>query len=145
MGYRLNVIAKNDVKVLMEGDRFSNFCKGNEYQCIKQGDSYILMDEDKMGYKCDNNEFLKDFEINGWGDLPIDLFDKILSLQSDDDIYDLVEERSDVSMRSVENFFAIQNAPSCCRKCGNVIFFPSMPPCPSCCRAKNDYFTEKET
>lgn len=37
--------AKQDVKVLMEDDRFSDFRKGNEYRCMYIGENIILIDE----------------------------------------------------------------------------------------------------
>ena len=54
--------AKNDVRVLMEDGRYSNFIKGNEYRCILKGECVILIDEDKMGYSSDMEHFEEDFE-----------------------------------------------------------------------------------
>ena len=45
--------AKQDVKVLMEDDRLSDFRKGNEYRCMYIGENIILIDEQHMGYKTD--------------------------------------------------------------------------------------------
>lgn len=55
--------AKNDVRVLMEDGRYSNFIKGNEYRCMLRGESVILIDEDNMGYSTDIENFEEDFEI----------------------------------------------------------------------------------
>ena len=55
--------AKDDVKVLMEDNRFSNFLKGKEYRCMNHGDNMILIDENKCGYKTDMKSFDEDFEI----------------------------------------------------------------------------------
>lgn len=55
--------AKNDVRVLMEDGRYSNFIKGNEYRCMLRGEGAILIDEDKMGYSTDMEHFEEDFEL----------------------------------------------------------------------------------
>lgn len=55
--------AKQDVKVLMEDDRFSDFRKGKEYRCAYIGEDIILIDEQHMGYKTDMETFNEDFEI----------------------------------------------------------------------------------
>lgn len=55
--------AKNDVRVLMEDGRYSNFIKGNEYRCMLRGEGVILIDEDKMGYSTDMEHFEEDFEL----------------------------------------------------------------------------------
>lgn len=58
--------AKNDVRVLMEDGRYSNFIKGNEYRCILRGsggEQAVLIDEDKNGYATDINHFNEDFEL----------------------------------------------------------------------------------
>ena len=57
--------AKNDVRVLMEDGRYSNFIKGNEYRCMLRGERAILIDEDKMGYSTDMEHFDEDFEMVG--------------------------------------------------------------------------------
>lgn len=55
--------AKQDVKVLMEDNRFSDFRKGNEYRCMYIGENIILIDEQRMGYKTDIETFNEDFEM----------------------------------------------------------------------------------
>ena len=55
--------AKQDVKVLMEDNRFSDFRKGNEYRCMYIGENIILIDEQHMGYKTDIETFNEDFEM----------------------------------------------------------------------------------
>ena len=59
----MKAIAKNDVKVLMEDGRYSNFIKGNEYRCMLRGEGVILIDEDKMGFSTDMNTFEEDFKL----------------------------------------------------------------------------------
>ena len=59
----MKVIAKNDVRILMEDGRYSKFIKGNEYRCMLKGEWAILIDEDKMGYSTDMETFEEDFEI----------------------------------------------------------------------------------
>lgn len=59
----MKAIAKNDVRVLMEDGRYSNFIKGNEYRCMLKGGGAVLIDEDKMGYSTDMETFEEDFEI----------------------------------------------------------------------------------
>ena len=34
----MKVIAKNDVRILMEDGRYSKFIKGNEYRCMLKGE-----------------------------------------------------------------------------------------------------------
>ena len=55
--------AKNDVKILMEDRRFSNFIKGNTYRCMIKGEDVYLIDEDKYGFQTDLSGFHEDFEI----------------------------------------------------------------------------------
>ena len=55
--------AKQDVKVLMEDNRFSDFRKGSEYRCMYIGENIILIDEQHMGYKTDIKTFSEDFEM----------------------------------------------------------------------------------
>ena len=55
--------AKQDVKVFMEDNRFSDFRKGNEYRCMFIGVNIILIDEQHMGYKTDIETFNEDFEM----------------------------------------------------------------------------------
>lgn len=55
--------AKQDVKVLMEDNRFSDFRKGNEYRCMYIGENIVLIDEQRMGYKTDIETFNEDFEM----------------------------------------------------------------------------------
>lgn len=59
----MKAIAKNDVKVLMEDGRYSNFIKGSEYRCMLRGEGVILIDEDKMGFSTDMNTFEEDFKL----------------------------------------------------------------------------------
>ena len=60
----MKALAKNDVKVLMEDGRFSDFRKGNEYKFVfRNDDQVVLMDENRTGYICDRKEFKEDFEI----------------------------------------------------------------------------------
>lgn len=59
----MKAIAKNDVRVLMEDGRYSNFTKGKEYRCMLRGEGAILIDEDKMGYSTYMEHFEEDFEL----------------------------------------------------------------------------------
>jgi hypothetical protein len=62
-GDEMKVRAKNDVRILMEDGRYSNFIKGNEYRCMFREESVILIDEDRMGFSCDMKELEEDFEL----------------------------------------------------------------------------------
>ena len=61
----MKALAKNDVRVLMEDGRFSNFIKGNNYRFLFRNDNeVVLIDENKTGYQCSRQEFDEDFEIS---------------------------------------------------------------------------------
>lgn len=60
-------VAKRDIKILMEGGRFSNFIKGHSYRCMIKGNDVFLTDEDKYGYHTDLSDFHEDFEVVGEG------------------------------------------------------------------------------
>ena len=49
------VKAKDDIKVLMEDGRFSNFIKGHTYRCMFKGEDVYIIDEDKYGFQTDYN------------------------------------------------------------------------------------------
>ena len=57
------VKAKEDIKILMEGNRFSNFIKSNVYRAIKHNDRVIIIDEDKYGNMFEPEIFEKYFEL----------------------------------------------------------------------------------
>lgn len=59
----LTAIGKNDVNILMEDGRFSDFKKGNTYRCLLKGDKAVLMDENKTGFMCDMIQFEENFEL----------------------------------------------------------------------------------
>lgn len=56
------VIAKEDVKILMQGDRYSNFIKGNVYRAINHNDCVIILDENRCGNSFEKDIFIKYFE-----------------------------------------------------------------------------------
>ena len=49
------VKAKDDIKVLMEDGRFSNFIKEHTYRCMFKGEDVYIIDEDKYGFQTDYN------------------------------------------------------------------------------------------
>lgn len=53
------VKAKDDIKVLMEDGRFSNFIKGHTYRCMFKGEDVYIIDEDKYGFQTDLDIFHK--------------------------------------------------------------------------------------
>lgn len=59
----MKAIAKHDVKILMEGNRFSNFIAGHEYRCKIRETDIILIDEDKCGFITDKESFYEDFQL----------------------------------------------------------------------------------
>lgn len=59
----MKAIAKHDVRILMEGNRFSNFIAGHEYRCMIRGTDIILIDEDKYGFITDKKSFYEDFQL----------------------------------------------------------------------------------
>lgn len=56
------VKAKENVKILMQDDRYSNFIKGNVYRAIKHNDCVIILDEDKCGNSFEKDIFIKYFK-----------------------------------------------------------------------------------
>lgn len=56
------VKAKEDVKILMIGGRYSNFIKDNVYRAIKHNDCVIILDENKCGNSFEKDIFIKYFE-----------------------------------------------------------------------------------
>lgn len=54
--------ARNDVHVLLEDKRLSNFKKGNSYMFVRRDDCIILADEDGMGFKTNEEDFITEFE-----------------------------------------------------------------------------------
>jgi len=56
------VKAKEDVKILMIGDRYSNFIKGNVYRAINHNDCVIVLDENRYGNSFEKDIFIKYFE-----------------------------------------------------------------------------------
>ena len=57
------VVAKRNIRILMEGDRFSNFIKGKEYRYLLKDNVVYLIDEDKMGFFTEIEDFEDDFEF----------------------------------------------------------------------------------
>lgn len=55
--------AKHDVRILMEGNRFSNFIAGHEYRCMVRETDIVLIDEDGCGYITDKESFNEDFSL----------------------------------------------------------------------------------
>ena len=56
------VKAKEDVKILMIGGRYSNFIKDNIYIAIKHNDCVIILDENRCGNSFEKDIFIKYFE-----------------------------------------------------------------------------------
>ncbi len=56
------VKAKEDVKILMIGGRYSNFIKDNVYRAIKHNDCVIILDENRCGNSFEKDIFIKYFE-----------------------------------------------------------------------------------
>ena len=56
------VKAKENVKILMQDDRYSNFIKDNVYRAIKHNDCVIILDENKCGNSFEKDIFIKYFE-----------------------------------------------------------------------------------
>lgn len=57
------VKAKDDIKVLMEDGRFSNFIKGHTYRCMFKGEDVYIIDEDKYGFQTDLDIFHENFQV----------------------------------------------------------------------------------
>lgn len=57
------VKAKDDIKVLMEDGRFSNFIKGHTYRCMFKGEDVYVIDEDKYGFQTDLDIFHENFQV----------------------------------------------------------------------------------
>lgn len=55
--------AKEDIKILMKDNRFSNFVKGNSYRWLIKGDLFYLIDEDRKGFCCTEEEFCTYFDV----------------------------------------------------------------------------------
>ena len=55
--------AKNNIRILMEDGRYSNFIKGNEYRFMLKNGGVYLIDEDKMGFFTDMKNFEDEFEL----------------------------------------------------------------------------------
>lgn len=58
----IRVKAKEDVRILMQDNRYSNFIKGNIYRAIKHNDCVIILDEDRCGNRFENDIFNKYFK-----------------------------------------------------------------------------------
>ncbi len=56
------VKAKEDMKILMIGGRYSNFIKGNVYRAIEHNDCVIILDENRCGNSFEKDIFIKYFE-----------------------------------------------------------------------------------
>ena len=57
----MKAIAKHDVRILMEGNRFSNFITGHEYRCMVRETDVVLSDEDGCGFITDKESIDEDF------------------------------------------------------------------------------------
>lgn len=57
------VKAKDDIKILMEDGRFSNFIKGHTYRCMFKGEDVYVIDEDKYGFQTDLDTFHENFQV----------------------------------------------------------------------------------
>ncbi len=62
---------------------------------------------------------------------------------TDSDIIDFCHDNK-VKVKEAFHFISILMAPECCKKCLNVDFYPSMPPCSSCRRPRPDRFKGKD-
>lgn len=58
---------------------------------------------------------------------------------TDSDVEDFCDENN-VSRREAFHFIAELTVPECCKGCKYIDLYPSMPPCPSCSRAKKDFY-----
>lgn len=61
---------------------------------------------------------------------------------TDSDIEDFCDKHK-VAYRDAFHTLAIWCAPECCQGCKHIDLYPSMPPCASCSRGKEDYFEDE--